>query len=36
VNLFHQRYAETKKASQLDEELDEDMDEELDYDDEME
>jgi hypothetical protein len=37
VNLFHQRYAEAKKASQIDEELDdEDLEEELDYEDGME
>jgi len=35
VNLFQQRYAEAKKASQIDEELEE-MDEEIEYDDEME
>ena len=37
VNLFQQRYAETKKALQLDDETDEEeIDEEVDYDDEME
>jgi len=36
VNLYHQRYAEAKKAAQMDDELDEDMDEEEIYDDEME
>jgi len=34
VNLFQQRYAEAKKASQIDEELEE-MNEEIDYDDGM-
>jgi hypothetical protein len=34
VNLFQQRYAEAKKASQIDEELEE-MDEEIEYDDGM-
>ena len=39
VNLFQQRYAEAKKASQMEDELDDDddeMDEELEYDDGME
>jgi hypothetical protein len=38
VNLFQQRYAEAKKASQLDEEMDDEMDEdeEVDYDDGLE
>jgi len=37
VNLFQQRYAEAKKASQMDDDLDdEEMEEELDYEDGME
>jgi len=37
VNLFQQRYAEAKKASQMEDELDdEELEEELDYDDGME
>jgi len=32
VNLYHQRYAEAKKASRIDEELDDEMDEEEMYD----
>ena len=39
VNLFQQRYAEAKKASQMDDDFDDeddDMEEELDYDDGME
>jgi len=37
VNLFQQRYAEAKKASQMDEELDDDdLDDEVDFDDELE
>jgi len=30
VNLYHQRYAEAKKTSRMDEELDDEMDEEMD------
>jgi len=36
VNLFQQRYAEAKKASQMDEDEDDEIDEENDYDDGME
>jgi hypothetical protein len=37
VNLFHQRYAEAKKQSQMEDELDDDeLEEELDYEDGME
>ena len=36
VNLYQQRYAETKKSSHIDEELEEEMNEEVDYDDEIE
>ena len=36
VNLYQHRYAEAKKASQMEEEFDEEMDESADYDDAME